>query len=151
MPSETDDARAYLAQQDVEAKLQEAVVTVLKTRPPDALAEIAKLLGTGITSSYLDTVGNTPLVKLDRVLPPEAKHATVLAKLEMNNPGGSLKDRIAKNMIEEAEKRGDIKPGETTLVDISSGNTAIGETLIAAAKGYKIIIVMPAVPPMYEV
>ena len=100
--------------------------------------------------SYLETIGNTPLVKLGKCLPKECKAARVLAKLEMCNPGGSLKDRIALNMIEKAEREGLIKPGETTLVDFTSGNTGIGEAMVAAAKGYKCIIVMPQVPPMFE-
>ena len=100
--------------------------------------------------SYLETVGRTPMVKLDRCVPPESKQATILCKLEMQNPGGSLKDRIALNMIEEAEKRGEITPGKTTIVDFTSGNTGIGYSMVAAAKGYKSIIVMPAVRPMLE-
>ena len=79
--------------------------------------------------SYLQTIGQTPLVKLDRVLPQSAKHATVLAKPEMQNPGGSVKDRIALSMIEEAEKRGDIDPARTTIVEATSGNTGIGLVL----------------------
>lgn len=102
------------------------------------------------TCSYLETIGATPMVKLDRCVPPESKQATILCKLEMQNPGGSLKDRIALNMIEEAEKRGEIKPGEQTIVDFTSGNTGIGYAMVAAAKGYKCIIVMPAVRPMLE-
>ena len=90
-----------------------------------------------------------PLVKLDRMLPDEAKHATVLVKLEMQNPGGSIKDRIALNMIEEAEKAGTLKPG-MTVVEGTSGNTGIGVAMVCAAKGYKCIIIMPQVPAMQE-
>lgn len=145
----SQDARAYLASHEVEQKLSDAVAAVLKTRPADPLTEIAKNLGLGAAPNYLATVGNTPLVRLDKVLPPEAKHAKVYGKMEMQNPGGSVKDRIAMNMIETLEKEGKIKPGDT-LVDISSGNTAIGECLVAAAKGYKMVILMPQVGPMYE-
>ena len=99
-------------------------------------------------NSVTEIIGKTPMVKLNRVVPEGA--ATVLVKLEMQNPGGSLKDRIAKNMIEKAEAEGKITPGVTTLVDFTSGNTGIGEALVAAAKGYKCIIVMPQVPPMFE-
>lgn len=95
------------------------------------------------------TAGKTPMVKLNRVPGPEAA-GNVLVKLEMQNPGGSVKDRIALAMIEEAEKRGDIDPSRTTIVEGTSGNTGIGVAMVCAAKGYKCIIVMPQVPAMYE-
>ena len=99
----------------------------------------------------LDTVGNTPLIRVERVLPQEAKENGVrmLVKLEMQNPGGSIKDRIAKAMIEDAEAKGTLKPG-MTVVEYTSGNTGIGIAMICAAKGYKCIIVMPQLPPFKE-
>ena len=100
--------------------------------------------------TYLETIGNTPMVRLDRSVPAAAKHATILCKLEMQNPGGSLKDRIALNIIEQAETRGEISPDKTTIVDFTSGNTGIGYAMVAASKGYKCIIVMPHVRPMLE-
>ena len=90
------------------------------------------------------------MVKLDRCVPEASKQATILCKLEMQNPGGSLKDRIALNMIEEAEKRGEVTPGKTTIIDFTSGNTGIGYAMVAAAKGYKCIVIMPKVRPMLE-
>jgi len=106
------------------------------------------------TPTYLDSVadaiGKTPLVKLGRVLPDESKANAVLAKLEMQNPGGSVKDRIAKNMIEMAERDGTISPDRTTIVEYTSGNTGIGVSMVCAAKGYKCIIIMPQLPPMKE-
>ena len=125
---------------------------MVREKAPDALARLSELLaakvGKPVTPplcDYLDTVGNTPLVKLGKCLPEGVKAARVLAKLEMCNPGGSLKDRIALQMIEKAEKDGLITPGKTTLVDFTSGNTGIGEAMVCAAKGYKCIIVMPQV------
>jgi cysteine synthase A len=84
------------------------------------------------------------------VLPKEAVCAKVLLKLEMQNPGGSIKDRIALSMIEAAEQRGEISPGKSTIVEATSGNTGIGLAMVAAAKGYQCLIVMPQVPAMYE-
>lgn len=89
------------------------------------------------------------VVLSDRAIPPESRQARLLVKLELQNPGGSLKDRIALNIVEEAEKRGDLKEG-MTLVDFTSGNTGIGYAMIAAAKGYKCIVVMPRVRAMLE-
>jgi cysteine synthase B len=95
--------------------------------------------------NYLeDTVGNTPLVRLKRI-PGQAVDArgnVVLAKLEGNNPAGSVKDRPALSMITRAEARGDIKPGDT-LVEATSGNTGIALAMAAAMKGYKMVLVMP--------
>lgn len=90
------------------------------------------------------------MVKLNRVVPAGMAADKVLLKLEMQNPGGSIKDRIALSMIDRAEKRGDIAPGKTTIVEATSGNTGIGLAMVAAARGYKCLIVMPQVPPMYE-
>ena len=85
-------------------------------------------------------VGNTPLVKLKRI--PGATTNTILAKLEGNNPAGSVKDRPALSMITKAEARGDIKPGDT-LIEATSGNTGIALAMAAAMRGYKMILVMP--------
>lgn len=91
-----------------------------------------------IYNSVLDLVGNTPLVKLNKL----ASDKKVYAKLESDNPGGSVKDRIALKMIEEAEKNGELKPGYT-IVEPTSGNTGIGLAMIAAVKEYNVILVMP--------
>lgn len=87
-----------------------------------------------------DFVGNTPLVKLQRM--PGKTSNTILLKLEGNNPAGSVKDRPAYSMITRAEARGDIKPGDT-LIEATSGNTGIALAMVAAVRGYKMILVMP--------
>jgi cysteine synthase B len=87
-----------------------------------------------------DFIGNTPLVRLQR-LPGETSN-TILVKLEGNNPAGSVKDRPALSMIQRAEERGDIKPGDT-LIEATSGNTGIALAMAAAIKGYKMVLIMP--------
>ena len=86
------------------------------------------------------TIGNTPLVRLQRLNPNPSN--IVLVKLEGNNPAGSVKDRAAFNMITQAEIRGDIKPGDT-LIEATSGNTGIALAMVAAIKGYKMMLIMP--------
>ena len=93
-----------------------------------------------VAASVLELVGNTPLVRLNRL--PKAEGATVLAKVESLNPGGSVKDRIAVSMIEDAERRGLLKPG-STIVEPTSGNTGIGLAIVAAVRGYRLILTMP--------
>jgi cysteine synthase A len=88
--------------------------------------------------SILDTVGNTPIIKLQRLAP---KHATVYVKAEAFNPGGSVKDRLALGIVLDAERRGLLKPGDT-IVEATSGNTGIALAMIAAARGYKFVAVM---------
>ena len=104
----------------------------------------------GYAENVCDLIGQTPMVKLNRVLPQNMVADKILLKLEMQNPGGSIKDRIALSMIKEAEERGEITPGKTTIVEPTSGNTGIGLAMVAAARGYKSIIVMLQVPAMYE-
>ncbi|MFT0211871.1 cysteine synthase A [Pseudomonas sp. F1_0610] len=93
-----------------------------------------------IFSNNALTIGNTPLVKLNHIAPVGAN---VLVKIESRNPAGSIKCRIAANMVEQAEKDGLLKPG-MTLVEPTSGNTGIGLAFVAAAKGYKLILTMPS-------
>ena len=94
----------------------------------------------GVVDSVLELIGNTPLVRLTRVVPEGA--AEVLGKLESLNPGGSVKDRIALSMIEAAEAEGLIRSGDT-IVEPTSGNTGIGLAMVCAVKGYKLILTMP--------
>lgn len=93
-----------------------------------------------IAGSVLELVGNTPLVRLNKI--PKPGGARLLAKVESLNPGGSVKDRIAVSMIEEAERHGLLKPG-ATIVEPTSGNTGIGLAMVAAVKGYRLILTMP--------
>lgn len=95
-----------------------------------------------IRHSMLDLVGSTPMVELHRLAEQQGVEARLLAKLEFFNPAGSVKDRIAKHMIEQAEREGRLQPGGT-VIEATSGNTGIGLAAVAAAKGYKAIIVMP--------
>src|SRR3954471_405407 len=88
--------------------------------------------------NVLATIGNTPHIRLSRLFPD----AEVWSKSERANPGGSIKDRIALAMVEDAEKSGRLKPGGT-IVEPTSGNTGIGLAMVAAVKGYKLILVMP--------
>jgi len=90
-------------------------------------------------SNSLQLVGSTPLVKLNNIAPKSG--ANIYAKLECFNPGGSVKDRIAKEMIEDAERRGTLKPG-STIIEATSGNTGIGLAMVGAVKGYEVILVM---------
>jgi len=87
-----------------------------------------------------DFIGKTPLVRLQRLVGDSTN--TILVKLEGNNPAGSVKDRAAQSMIQRAEARGDIKPGDT-LIEATSGNTGIALAMVAAIKGYKLILIMP--------
>lgn len=95
---------------------------------------------TQIFNSVTELIGKTPIVKLGRIVPDGA--ADIFVKLEFFNPGGSVKDRIALSMIENAEKTGQLKTGDT-IVEPTSGNTGIGLAMVGAAKGYKVVIVMP--------
>ena len=98
------------------------------------MAKIAKRL--------TDLIGNTPLLELSKFSKAKGIDTPIVAKVEYFNPGGSVKDRIALAMIEDAEKKGVIKPG-ATLIEPTSGNTGVGLALVAAVKGYKLILTMP--------
>ncbi|KKW92303.1 MULTISPECIES: cysteine synthase A [Sphingobium] len=93
-------------------------------------------------SSILETIGNTPHIRVNRLFGDAPKGTEVWIKSERSNPGGSIKDRIALSMIEAAEASGDLKPGGT-IIEPTSGNTGVGLAMVAAVKGYKLILVMP--------
>src|SRR5213593_2346020 len=93
-----------------------------------------------VHKTILDVIGNTPLVRLNKI--SQGLKPTILAKLENLNPGGSVKDRIGVAMIEEAERKGLLKPGGT-IIEPTSGNTGVGLAMVASVKGYKMIFVMP--------
>jgi cysteine synthase A len=96
-----------------------------------------------VFSSITETIGDTPIVRLDKLAKEKGVKANLLAKLEFFNPIGSVKDRIGVAMIESLEAQGKITPGRTTLVEPTSGNTGIALAFVAAAKGYRLILTMP--------
>ena len=92
-----------------------------------------------VYTKLTDLIGHTPLLKLRAV---EGQKADILVKLEYFNPGGSVKDRVALSMIEDAEQKGSLKPG-ATIIEPTSGNTGVGLAWVGIAKGYKVILTMP--------
>lgn len=101
-----------------------------------------------VADSIVDVIGATPCVRLGRLARENNVVANIVLKLESMEPCSSVKDRIAKSMIEEAEKRGDIHPDTTFLIEPTSGNTGIGMAMVAAAKGYECVLIMPATMSM---
>ncbi len=106
--------------------------------PADPVPARGRMFG-----SVLETIGATPLVRLPRLIAAEGIECDLALKLEFFNPLGSVKDRIGLAMVEAAERAGEITPGVTTLVEPTSGNTGIALAFVAAAKGYKLLVVMP--------
>jgi cysteine synthase A len=106
------------------------------------MSEVAKPGRGRVYSSIIETVGDTPIVRLDKLAAAEGVKANLLAKLEFFNPLASVKDRIGVAMIEALEAEGKIGPG-TTLIEPTSGNTGIALAFVAAARGYRLILVMP--------
>jgi cystathionine beta-synthase len=98
--------------------------------------------GNHIKDSILDCVGNTPLVRVNNITKDEGIECDLLVKCEFLNPGGSVKDRIGRRMILDAEKRGELTPGDV-IVEPTSGNTGIGLSMAAASRGYRMVITMP--------
>lgn len=95
-----------------------------------------------IAKQITDFIGHTPLVELSKYSKLHGAETPIIAKVEYFNPGGSIKDRVAFSMIEDAERKGILKPG-ATIIEPTSGNTGVGEALVAAVKGYKLILTMP--------
>ena len=95
-----------------------------------------------IAENLTELIGNTPLVKLNRIAGEEELYGEILAKVEFFNPLGSVKDRIALAMIEDAEHKGLLKPG-STIIEPTSGNTGIGLAFVGAVKGYNVILTIP--------
>lgn len=117
--------------------VQRAVPFALESSSRAAMAK-RKTDMTGIRNSVLDTVGNTPIVRINNLGP---KNVEIFVKLEAQNPTGSVKDRLALNVIEEAERDGSLKPGQT-VIEATSGNTGIGLAMVCAQKGYPLVITM---------
>ncbi|MDI1295342.1 MAG: pyridoxal-phosphate dependent enzyme, partial [bacterium] len=92
--------------------------------------------------TILETIGNTPHVRINRLFSDAPAGSEIWIKSERSNPGGSIKDRIALAMIEAAEASGDLLPGGT-IIEPTSGNTGVGLAMVAAVKGYKLVLVMP--------
>ena len=97
---------------------------------------------TKVAKQLTELIGNTPLLELGKFSTAKGLHTPIVAKVEYFNPGGSVKDRIALAMIEDAEQRGILKPG-ATIIEPTSGNTGVGLALVAAVKGYRLILTMP--------
>jgi cysteine synthase A len=93
-----------------------------------------------VTSDVLDSIGNTPLIRLRNV--SDQTGCEIYAKAEFLNPGGSIKDRIARHIVREAERRGDLQPG-STIMEVTSGNTGIALAMVGAMRGYKVVIILP--------
>src|SRR3972149_3670258 len=111
----------------------------MKTNRPKLLTGKQIKNRKNISHNVLELIGNTPLVKLEKI---SKNGASILAKLESMNPGGSLKDRVALKIVEDAENKGVLGPG-STLIEASTGNTAVSLAMVAAAKGYPLVLVVP--------